>query len=137
MGCGCKSKAEKAGEDGGIKIAKDSGVIGEDIKSNLPQKILNLLFRIFVFLFVLGLILPIMIPLTIVVIFNVIFVTHSFNLTVGLKKIIYFLEKKYNIDFKNNNYDDYIDEDDFDEEQWEINKNEVDIIEEKEKQDVR
>jgi hypothetical protein len=94
MGCNtCKRKA--ISQKNNLKIVSDK-TPEQKVKINHGERILNLFFRIFVFLFLLGLILPIIIPITIVVIFNVIFITHSFDITTGIRKIIKYLEKKFN-----------------------------------------
>jgi uncharacterized membrane protein len=122
----CKKKAEQS-----LKVDGKNNNTQKKDKKSLPEKILNFLFRIFVFLFLIGLIIPIIIPLTITLIFNVIFVKYSFDIVGGIREIIKYLENKFNFSFKDR--DDFDEEDDYNEDEWEIDENEVTIIDEKEK----
>lgn len=132
MGCSrCKNKS--LNKETIINEQKEDGVFGKDTKSNIFQKIINFIFRIFVFLLLLGIILPIIIPAVIFLIFNAIFIQYEFNLTTGIRKIVNYLSKQYNIDFtERDDYDEDENEDDL-----EINEDEVIIIHEKEEKDVK
>lgn len=135
MGCNtCKKRAISQNNKLNSLIDKKPE---QKTKMNFGERMLNLFFRIFVFLFLIGILIPIIIPLTIAVIFNVIFNTHSFDITTGIKKIIKYLENKFDFSFKDRDEFDYDEDEDenYDENEYVINEKEVTII--KEEQDVK